>query len=175
VLSATSYTFQISTSQTFASLLVNVNVSVSAYSPIIDLPRDTLLYWRVRANSPAGPGAWSRTRYLYTANPPGVPTLLSPASGATISSTTPILDWSDSSPPATYYEVQLSTDPGFATVLRRGRGGAAYLSQYTVEASLSLHDTYYWRVRAMGGASVSGGAGTTQFSQWSAGRSFRIP
>jgi hypothetical protein len=152
-----------------------MNVSASAYTPTTDLPRNTLLYWRVRANGPAGSGAWSRTRHFFSANPPGVPSLLSPAAGATVSNNKPTLDWSDSSPAATYYEVQISADANFTAVLGRGRGGSVNLSTYTIETALSPATTYFWRVRAVSGGFSSGGANGAQFSQWSAVRSFRTP
>ncbi len=172
---ATSYTFQISTTPNFTALVVNMNVSASAYTPTTDLPRNTLLYWRVRANGPAGSGAWSRTRHFFSANPPGVPSLLSPAAGATVSNNKPTLDWSDSSPAATYYEVQISADANFTAVLGRGRGGSVNLSTYTIETALSPATTYFWRVRAVSGSFSSGGTNGAQFSQWSAVRSFRTP
>jgi len=169
---ATSYTFQISTSPNFTMLVVNMNLSTSAYTPTLDLPRNTLLYWRVRGNGNKGPGNWSRTRNFYSANPPGVPMPITPSEGLTVASRKPALDWSDSVPAATYYEVQISiSETGtFATVLGRGQGGKTNLSQYTVETALDPITLYYWRVRA-----VSSSAGLLQFSQWSTPRSFRTP
>lgn len=172
---ATSYTFQISTNPNFTSFVTNLNVSASAYTPTTDLPRNTLLYWRVRANSPAGAGAWSRTRHFFSANPPSVPSLLSPAQGAGVTSLTPTLDWSDSAPVPAYYEVQLSTSQYFTTILGRGRGGSASLSTYTIQTALTPATTYFWRVRAVSGSSSSGGTNGAQFSQWSAVRSFHTP
>ena len=170
VATATSYTLQISTNQNFTSLVLNTIITPSAYVPTNDLPRNILLFWRVRANGPGGPSAWSRVRHLFSANPPGVPTLLTPANGATAANGQPMLDWSDATPAATYYEVQISTDANFATVLGRGRGGRVTLSAYTPEAALGS-GTFFWRARA-----VSGGAdGGMQFSQWSAARSFHTP
>ncbi len=168
---ANSYSFQISTSPNFTSLIMNLNLSASAYTPTTDLPRNTLLYWRVRANNPAGSGDWSRTRHFFSANPPSVPALVSPAGGAHLTSFTPALDWSDSNPAATYYEVQISTDANFTALLGRGRGGATNQSAYTVQTALApSSNPYYWRVRA-----VSTNGSTTQFSQWSATRSFFTP
>jgi hypothetical protein len=165
---ATSYTLQISTNQNFTSLVLNIPLTPSAYVPTADLPRNTLLFWRVRANGPGGPSAWSRVRHFYSANPPGVPTLLAPAHNATVSNQ-PTLDWNDVAPAASYYEVQISTDPNFTAVLGRGQGGRVNLSQYTPEVALGS-GPFYWRVRA-----VSGGAGGgMQFSQWSAVRSFNV-
>ncbi len=168
---ASSYTFQISTNPTFTALVVNQIISVSAYTPTIDLPRNTLLYWRVRGNINSIPGTWSRTRHFFSANPPSVPALVSPAEGAVVTGLTPTLDWNDSTPAAAYYEVQLSTSASFTTMLGRGRGGTTNLSAYTVQTALaSGHIRYYWRVRA-----VSANGSTTQFSQWSAVRSFYTP
>ena len=167
---ATSYTFQISTTPNFTSFVVNMNVSASAYTPTTDLPRNTLLYWRARANSPAGAGAWSRTRHFFSANPPSVPALLSPAQDAKVTGLTPTLDWSDSVPAATYYEIQISTNDAFTALLGRGRGGSVNQSTYTIQTALTPATPYFWRVRA-----VSTNGSATQFSQWSAVRSFHTP
>jgi hypothetical protein len=163
---ASSYNIQISTSQNFTSLVLNMNVSASAYVPTADLPKGALLFWRVRANGTNGPSAWSRVRHFDSPNPPSVPTLLTPANNATVANGQPTLDWSDSSPGVDHYEAQISTSATFATTLGRGRGGRTAASQYTPEAALGM-DTYYWRVRAVNAAG--------QFSQWSAGRSFSVP
>jgi len=166
---ATSYSLQISTNQNFTSVVVNALITPSAYMLPTDLPRNTLLFWRVRANGPGSPSGWSRVRHFDSANPPGVPALLAPANGGAVANGQPTLDWSDSMPLASYYEVQISTDPNFATILGRGQGGKVNLSQYTPEAALGS-GKFYWRVRA-----VSGGAdGGMQFSQWSAVRSFNV-
>ena len=164
---ATSYTLQISTDATFTNLVLNINLSPSAYVLQSDLPPNTLLFWRARANGPKGPGPWSRTRHFYSADPPGIPALLLPADGATAS--TPVLDWSDSTPAATYYEVQIAASADFAGVLGRGRGGRVETSTYTPQVSLAP-GIYYWRVRAVGSSSAG-----LQFSGWSAARRFRVP
>jgi len=110
---ATSYTLQISTNQNFATFLVNINITPSAYVPTSDLPRNTLLFWRVRANFPDGPSAWSPVRHFDTGNPPGTPAPVSPANNATVTGNQPTLDWNDVTPAATYYEVLISTDQNF--------------------------------------------------------------
>ncbi len=172
IASATSYTLQISTNQNFSSFVLNTNLTPSAYVPTTGLPRNTLLFWRVRANGPGGPSAWSRVRHFFSANPSGVPSLLAPANGATVASNQPMLDWRDSTPAASYYEVQISTDANFAAILGRGQGGRVNLSAYTPEVALGS-GPFFWRVRAVSGGASSGGA--MQFSQWSAVRSFQTP
>ena len=164
---ATSYTLQISTRQTFTPLVLNMIVTPSAYVPTSDLPRNALLFWRVRANGPGGPSGWSRVRHFFSPNPPGLPTLVAPAHNATVPGPQPTLDWNDVTPSATYYEVQISTDGNFTTLLGRGRGGRTNLSQYMPEAPLASNTTFFWRVRAVNEQG--------QFSQWSAARSFKTP
>ncbi len=163
---ATSYTLQISTQQNFSTFVLNSIISPSAYVLPTDLPRNTLLFWRVRANGAHGSGDWSRTRHFFSANPPGVPVLVSPANTAVVT-LPPTLDWNDSSPAADYYEVQISTVSTFATFLGRGFSGRAYQSNYMPQAALSSSTTYHWRVRAVNAAG--------QFSAWSASRSFTTP
>ena len=161
-----SYNLQISTNQNFTTLVLNMNVSASAYTPMVDLPKGALLFWRVRTLGTNGPSAWSRVRHFDSPNPPSVPALLTPAHNATVANGQPTLDWSDSSPGVDHYEVQISTSEIFANVLGRGRGGRTAVSQYTPEAALGA-GAYYWRVRAVNAQG--------QFSQWSAARSFNVP
>ncbi|MBI3241626.1 MAG: right-handed parallel beta-helix repeat-containing protein [Chloroflexi bacterium] len=169
VTGATSYTLQISTQQNFSTFVLNSIISPSAYVMPTDLPRNTLLFWRVRANSIHGPSDWSRTRHFFSANPPSVPVLVSPANAAVVSPP-PTLDWNDSSPAADYYEVQIATVSTFATFLGRGFSGKAYQSNFTPQAALSPGTPYFWRVRAV----KNSGAGL-EFSDWSAVRSFTTP
>jgi len=63
----TGYIIQVSASQTFGTLLLNVSTStgVSTYTPTTNLPAAATLYWRVRAKGPNGPSAWS-TKFSFT-------------------------------------------------------------------------------------------------------------
>jgi hypothetical protein len=54
---ATSYTLQVSTNTIFTALWVNVTLSGSTYTPVINLPLGNI-YWRVRSNGSNGPSAW---------------------------------------------------------------------------------------------------------------------
>jgi Tol biopolymer transport system component len=164
---ATSYTLQISTNQNFTTLVLNMLVTPSAYVPTSDLPRNTLLFWRVRANGSNGLSGWSRVRHFDSPNPPNTPTLIAPTHNAIVPGSQPAMDWNDVTPSATYYEVQISTDSNFTTLLGRGRGGRTSFSQYMPETPLASDTTFFWRVRAVNEQS--------QFSQWSAWRSFKTP
>jgi hypothetical protein len=56
---ATYYSIQISTTNTFTTTLVNTTAPASTFTPTVDLPANTALYWRVLAQGPNGPGNWS--------------------------------------------------------------------------------------------------------------------
>jgi Zn-dependent metalloprotease len=171
VAGASTYTLQISTDRNFAALTANLILPTSAHIAASDLPRGTTLYWRVRANNLNGSGNWSPAKSFDSPNPPGAPTLLSPLGGLTTSNNLPRLDWADSIPAPERYEVQIATDPNFVNVLGRGQGGPATISEYTSEVPLAA-STYYWRVRAFGGASPNG---QLLFGDWSATGSFKTP
>jgi hypothetical protein len=76
---------------------------------------------------------------------PAAPALLSPANFATGVSLTPLLDWVEDIS-ATSYQVQLSQDSTFASVLWDTTG--FNVSQVPVRAGLLTNvQTYFWRVR----------------------------
>jgi hypothetical protein len=62
---ATSYTIQISKEPDFSPLILNKTVTSSTYVPTTNLPANTLLYWRVKANGTNGPSAWSEV-FIFT-------------------------------------------------------------------------------------------------------------
>jgi len=61
IVGATSYSLQVSKSNTFSTLVINKTVTASTYTHTVNLDADsTYYYWRVRANGPDyGPGYWS--------------------------------------------------------------------------------------------------------------------
>ncbi len=56
---AASYTLQISKEPDFSPLILNKTVTTTTYVPTSNLPANTLLYWRVKANGTNGPSSWS--------------------------------------------------------------------------------------------------------------------
>jgi hypothetical protein len=166
---AIGYQLQVSKSPVFSTSVLNVTVngfSNSQYSPTRDLPRNSLLYWRVRAKTSAIQyGPWSSAFSFMNANPPSIPSLLSPASGALLANRTPTLDWSDSTLPAgtvlSFYELQLDDNSDFSSPILDTN---VAVSNYTT-STLSSNAKYYWRVRAWNTA--------LDVSAWSAVRNFR--
>ncbi|MDR3574285.1 MAG: CHAP domain-containing protein [Anaerolineaceae bacterium] len=170
VTGASGYTIQISKINTFISTLVNTKVSVgTSYIPTSDLPLNTQLYWRVEAEGTNGPSLWSPVWTFTSANPPSTPKLSSPVANATVTSYTPLLDWSDSTLPAgvtlANYQLQVSTDATFtATSLI---DTTTSQSNYQVSSpALASNTKYYWRVRAYGS--------NQHYSNWSAVSYFNV-
>ena len=95
------------------------------------------------------------------ATPPGAPTLLSPANGASV--VTPFsISWAAPSGSVSAYNWAVSTTSDFATTAAVG-SAAGDVTQATV--TNIANGTYFWRVQAANGATVS---------PWSATRSFTI-
>lgn len=179
VAGASSYTLEVSTSDTFASKTINRTVYGTNYIHTADLAANTLFYWRVRANGLNGPSAYSQTRAFRTANPPSAPAPLSPASNALSQSVTPLLKWYPSSLPVGTefhrYEIEIANNAAFTTLVVLPLQVEGILNTQVVTPPLANGATYYWRVRAFNtGADGVGGNADDQYSGWSAARSLRI-
>jgi subtilisin family serine protease len=160
---AGTYNLQVSTSNTFATTVINLTGLTTTSRAISGLANSTIYYWRVSATNTTGTSAWSAVRSFTTAAPlaaPTAPTLRSPAANATNVSRTPALSW-NAATRATTYEVQVSTSNTFATITF-GRTGLT-ARNVTVSPQLGSRVVHYWRVRA---ANASGPG------PWSAVRSF---
>ncbi len=146
---ATKYTLQISRYLNFRSVLVSRSSLTSQYTFTTDLPRSALLYWRVRTEAANGPSKWSDVRWFTTGNPPGTPSLLSPATNALLTSYQPKLDWSDvplfGGTVLDHYQIQIATETSFATPTL---DASVLPSQYIPITPLDANMKYYWRVRA---------------------------
>ncbi|MEW6239612.1 MAG: hypothetical protein AB1564_02245 [Chloroflexota bacterium] len=169
---AGNYTFQASYTESFARPFLTALTTLSEYTPGRPLPSNRTIYWRVRANnSKYGPGRWSVTWSVNSANPPGVPRLLSPTINRLLTTLAPELKWSVSSLPAgtsfDYYQVQVATDTTFAApVFDDTSNTGQFLTSIIVSPDLNPATKYYWRVRACNT--------DLECSQWSAVYYFRI-
>jgi hypothetical protein len=94
---ATSYLVEVSTSSTFATIARSATVTTSQWTPSTALDYSTIYYWRVRAKNACGYSPWSAGRSFRTANciTPARPTLVSPTTGETGDSNSPLVDWND--------------------------------------------------------------------------------
>lgn len=97
----------------------------------------------VTANSASG--MKSQTIELTILPLPATITLMQPANNATDVSLTPSLLWlSDAN--ATYYEVQIATDPGFTNIVLSTTSPG---NNFTPNTDLASNTTYYWKIRGM--------------------------
>jgi hypothetical protein len=66
VTGATSYKLQVSLNSAFSSLVLNLNVTPSTYTPLVNLAANKLFHWRVKALGPNGPSTWSAVETFHT-------------------------------------------------------------------------------------------------------------
>ncbi len=92
--------------------------------------------------------------------PPSAPILNSPADGALSVSTNPTLSWYASTG-ADSYGVQVSSDPGFTTLVYNQTG---ITSTSTNVTGLTGSTVYYWRVNATNTGGTSSWSGTFSFT-----------
>lgn len=157
---AESYRVQVSVTENFDSLLVDLpDVFDTAYYPD-SLDYYTSFYWRVRAVNIGGRSAWSRTyRFTTIIERPERPELAIPVPDTLHQPVSPELVWQRAGRAATY-RFQLSRTPDFRELVYDETG----ISDTTYAVFFLDHLTpYYWRVRA----SNTGG-----FSDWSHPRKF---
>ncbi len=152
VSAATGYNLQVSKSNTFRTLLWNKNITPSAYTATVNLPANTLLYWRVRSMTGRVYGLWSRQVSTFI-TPPVVPKLIAPANNALLSGTSPLFIWTNALLPSGLvfdsFQIQVATDIYFTNLVHNNVVVGITNSQ---DASAVLPLTgaaYYWRVRSV--------------------------
>jgi photosystem II stability/assembly factor-like uncharacterized protein len=159
---ATAYRVQVSTDSTFATTLINENVSGTTRL-LSSLVASTKYYWRVYALTPAGNTAWSTLwRFTTTAPAPVSPPALStPADNAkNVSLTAATLTWGTVTNAATY-RVQLSTTSDFSGTLLKD---TAVAGTTLAIPGLTTNGVYYWHVNAQNAAGASAYSATRTFT-----------
>jgi|GEM_PF-1914093 len=157
---ATSYTLQVSTSNTFSSFVFYLPTIFST-SQQLALDYYTTYYWRVSASNNNGTSDWSSVWSFTTQEPPYPPVppvLSSPANGETNISLSPTLSWNASSG-ATSYTLKVSmqvilTNPAFNNnmIVYDQNVGNNTSQQLT---GLYHSTKYIWRVFALNSYGIS--------------------
>ncbi|MBI2428654.1 MAG: T9SS type A sorting domain-containing protein [Ignavibacteriales bacterium] len=142
---AASYHVQLSKNQNFSPTVLE-DYSVTGTSiQTSSLEYGTAYYWRVRSNYLLVSSDWSSVwKFTTTSQIPNVPTLVSPANGATNQPLRVTVRWS-SSPDTLRYHLQVATDSIFSSLTEND----TTLSTTSKELrTLAVNRSYYWRVRA---------------------------
>lgn len=153
------YEAQVSTDRSFVTITW-MGTTSSSSATTASLP-EAMYYWRVRARDAMGNlGDWSNVPTFYVdATPPTACSQVSPANGAAVFSSSPVLDWTDSTDSLGYvrYQIQYDTEPTFTdpvTLSPTGSASVAYLNGFS-------DGVYYWRVRALDAAANASAFSTT--------------
>ncbi|MCJ7601835.1 MAG: endonuclease/exonuclease/phosphatase family protein [Desulfobulbaceae bacterium] len=148
-------------------LHVSPNRKVANYTVPAGILQNGKSYaWYVRAHNALGWSKWSSERivYIMPLAKPGLPSLIYPSGGSTISSPTPTLKWSGvvACPAVDYYDVQLNTVDGSDGWVFEHIAGTTYKvpNYYLVSGQ-----TYEWFVRAHNAQG---------WGAWSARKTFRV-
>ncbi|MBO6575051.1 MAG: cadherin-like domain-containing protein [Rhodothermales bacterium] len=140
-----SYRLQVATDAAFTSLVVDEAGIPAPPSAGYSLDPGTTYFWRVRAESVAGPGQWSTTGSFSTRQvPPGAPSGRWPVSGTVDVPITTELHW-DPATRADSYDFQLSQHASFDSL----DASASVTTTSMPLSGLGKGITYHWRVRAV--------------------------
>lgn len=140
---ADSYSFQLSKTTTFDSLITDSVTTLSELNSS-NLDFETSYYWRVKAKNVGGESAWSSV-YSFTTiiDKPETPVLLLPDNGDEMVDTLAQFVW-NTADRATDYTFQLSKTGDFATVI----SDKSLTDTTTSIGNLSFLTEYFWRVKA---------------------------
>jgi hypothetical protein len=148
---ATSYTIQVSKNNTFTQVVHTGTSTLMSYVPTADMPRNLTLYWHVRASGLNGPGDWSGYATYSTGNPPGIPTLGTPANN-TLVTNNPTLDWSQPIIPTgtTFksYNVEVAWNTNFTTIAASTIITDLSSHSWVVSPGMISSMSYYWHVKS---------------------------
>jgi uncharacterized protein (TIGR02145 family)/uncharacterized repeat protein (TIGR02543 family) len=163
VTGAATYRVQVSTANTFATILTQDSTLTTGSKAISGLSNSTRYFWRVNATNAGGTSAWVTDSFITIITIPSTPTLVSPADGASGIPVSPMLVWNKDAGTAVYY-ISIATDTDFSSSLKIDSTTTMTDTSKTF-IGLVNGTTYYWRVQAKN-------AGGT--SPYSTRRSFRI-
>lgn len=157
---ALTYTLEVATDAGFTTIvLTQVGILTTSYTPGAPVGQGLTLFWRVTAFDGGGSTLATGAPFSFTTLvlTPGPFVLSTPANNATGVALTPTFTWAASTGAATY-TLELSTDPGFSTVIASQAGLVA--TSFIPGAPLTGGTNYYWRVTAVnpGGSTLATGA-----------------
>ncbi len=149
------YYLQVARDASFSdNIYDNIVVEDTTYQGVVELQKQSVYWWRVKASNSAGESDWSSSSsFTVLPLPPSPPNLITPADGDTAVSTYPVLVWHQV-PGADTYRVQIAKEFQFQTFLLNKDG--IIDTSYIMTNSLQGYSSYYWRVKGIN----TGGEGT---------------
>ncbi|MEA5079899.1 MAG: M4 family metallopeptidase [Anaerolineaceae bacterium] len=162
------YKLQISTSAGFTAgtiILDKSKLSTTSYTLTTALPKANIYYWRVGV-MPSSGGAYifvPARKLIVSPTLPGVPGLISPDPGKYLNTDRPVFSWNASSGTGNKYQIQISTNTAFTSLVQNVSLGTDVLKY---QANPLSEGTYYWRVRAVNYLGAPGA--------WAAYRAFSV-
>ncbi len=142
------------------------NATVGASTAITGALAEGQHFWRARSRDNAGNASdWSAvSSFIVDTIAPTVPDLVAPADGALLRTSTPTLDWSDSTDANAVqdYDAEVDGDPGFTAPIE---WSTTVVASTAVSAPLGDAE-HFWRVRSRDAAG--------NVSDWSAVRNFTV-
>ncbi|MFH0991057.1 MAG: DUF1565 domain-containing protein [bacterium] len=158
---AVSYRIQVSTSQTFTTLIVDDSTLTTTARQVSGLSNGVTYYWRVSAKNAGGTSTWSSTwNFITTIVAPAAPAITAPASGSINQPLNLTLSWT-ASLTATRYRLQVSTSSTFSPLLV---DDTTLTSTSRQIGALSYSTKYYWRVSAGNSGGTSSYSTTADFT-----------
>lgn len=183
-----SYDFEVSTTANFSDVVTTVldvplGVNITATAIDVDLVENGLYYWRARACEVPVAGSYVAEYYcsspsdtgvfvVNTVNDPvGAPSLSSPSDAIHVNTIErPLVLSVDNASDndindILIYDFELSSDQDFSVVIMRSEAVAEGAGSTSVEVAEALEEntTYYWRVRASDGETMSAWVGASFF------------
>jgi len=157
------YTIVVSKTPNFSDTVVKMNNLTSPnFMPSTELELSTTYYWNIVSISAEDGITVSKTWTFKTADAKiaAAPQLLAPENAVILPTGTVELKW-ETITNATAYDVQVSADINFGTLLYDGKGQTA--SSWTIDAN-TPEQTLYWRVRSVNNAGVSSWSSARRFT-----------
>lgn len=150
--SATSYNLQISTSNTFGSLIFSQTGISGTSLNNINLAYNKTYYWRVASVNTSGKSDWSSVWSFSTLQTPSAPILYFPSNNETNIEMPVAVSWYPLMDSTVTYNIQISTNDNFSSLVSSKTGIASTVYYDTTLLSVT---TYYWRVSASNPAGTS--------------------
>ena len=166
------YDFEIYSDANLINLVTSTNNSSASWQVNEELEDNNTYYWRARAvDEHNAQSDWTPTVSFFVNienNPPGVPTLNNPQSGANVATLAPTLSVNNSADldgDTLKYEFELYSDQNLTDMVASAIiAQEDLITSWTVSTALADKTVYYWRVRALDGMLFSSWMPTAIFT-----------